>query len=508
MGETAAGVTALGQRPQGWNPFRILRSGPAYRAAFYFILGLGVAYVYLFSLAFLLRILNLGLGLVIGLTLLFTVGWGLVYVERGLATWLLGTRFTPIAPPLTSDASLWARLKAHFRNAVTWKSLLYLGCRIPAGALGALALALFAIALGLIATPLLAIAASISTAAGVENTLASAGFSVGLGMSLASAFGAAFSAGGVIFAVAGPVLGVLLWMLALWFFESAARGWSWFARQMLGVSPTTLQLAEAQVMLSEARGRAERAEDQRRQLILDASHELRTPVATIRAYLDSLLLLEDERLDSMTRKYVGVMQREVERLGALVDDLLMLARADADRLRLEVRPIAVGSVVEEVFQTMAPLAERERQVTIVRQFAAGGIPLAYADGARLAQALMNLVRNAITHTPAGGLVSIDVAPGVAPETLAITVTDTGDGVSDEDLPHVFERFYRADASRARDTGGFGLGLSIVRDLIEAMGGTVGAGRAAEGGAQFQITLRAAAPAPATPPTGAPPAGVA
>jgi two-component system, OmpR family, phosphate regulon sensor histidine kinase PhoR len=490
--EEASGERGNAERgSRGPNPFRILWSGRAYGAALYFMLGLLVGYVYAYVLILLFQYRdNWPFALIILAALALTVCWWLTWMERGLAIWLLGTRFTPIAPPLPPGLSLWDQLKAHFRNPVAWKSLVYLAARLPAAMLGVAALALFAAALALVCVPVIVIGAMAAGSVGMSDLLVAIGFDPTMSWNLVYALSNG-GAASVVFAVIAPVLGVLLWMFALWFFESVGRGWSWFARQMLGVSPTTLQLAEAQVLLAEARVRAERAEEDRRRLILDASHELRTPVATMRAYIDSLLLLEGERLDDILRQYLGVMQREAERLGLLVDDLLMLARADAAELRLDVRPAAVAGVVEEVYRAMAPLAERERQVTLVRQIAEDAPSMAYADRSRLAQALMNLVRNAITHTPAGGLVSIDLAPGESPDTLALTVTDTGDGIADEDLPHLFERFYRADAARARDTGGFGLGLSIVRDLIEAMGGSVSAGRAPEGGARFQITLRAA-----------------
>ena len=167
----------------------------------------------------------------------------------------------------------------------------------------------------------------------------------------------------------------------------------------------------------------------------------------------------------------------------------MLARADADELRLDVRPVALGDLVEDVFRALEPLAERERQVALVR-YVAPDLPLAYADRDRLAQVLLNLVRNAIAYTPAGGIVSIDLAAGEAASTLTLTVTDTGMGIAEDDLAHIFERFYRTDASRARDTGGFGLGLSIVRDLVQAMGGAVAAERVPAGGSRFRVTLRA------------------
>jgi two-component system phosphate regulon sensor histidine kinase PhoR len=191
-----------------------------------------------------------------------------------------------------------------------------------------------------------------------------------------------------------------------------------------------------------------------------------------------------------TRRYVGIIAHEAERLGVLVDDLLALARADAHELRLEVRPVAVGEVVEEVYQTLEPLAHRERQVTLVRQ-APAHLPPALADRDRLAQVLLNLVRNAITYTPEGGIVSIALEQP-DPDHLALTVSDTGAGIAPEDLERVFERFYRTDVSRSRATGGSGLGLSIVRDLVEAMGGAVSATSTPGEGSRFRVTLRVAA----------------
>lgn len=484
MRQTVGGATD-GSR----NPFAMLISGRAYRAVFYFLLGIPLGLLYMFVFTGVVSSFAGGLiGLLAAIVVALAVGWLLTWLERGLASWLLDAKFTPVAAPAEPGASLWQRFLAHLRNPVTWKALVYLAARVPAALVGLLALAVLGVALALVSMPVLVIINALSTAPGVENTLDSLGAVPNLSADIVSLLN---GVSGLALALVSPVLGVLLWLLGLWFFTSLGRGWAWFARQMLGVSPTALQLAETRLQLSEAHARSERVEDQRRRLILDASHELRTPVATVRAQLDSLLLLEDARLDDTLRRYLTIMQREMERLGLLVDDLLMLARADADKLRLDVRPVAIAALVEEVYQTMAPLAARDRQVTLVRQIAPDAPVAAYADRARLAQALMNLVRNAITHTPAGGLVSIALARGATPETLSLTVTDTGAGIADDDLPHVFERFYRADAARARDTGGFGLGLSIVRDLVEAMGGTVSAGRGPEGGAQFQITLRAA-----------------
>jgi two-component system, OmpR family, phosphate regulon sensor histidine kinase PhoR len=137
---------------------------------------------------------------------------------------------------------------------------------------------------------------------------------------------------------------------------------------------------------------------------------------------------------------------------------------------MDVVPLVAGEVVEEVYATMAPLARRERQVTLIHKVAPM-LPLMLADRQRLVQVLLNLVRNAITSTPQGGMVSITVE-GADAGYLALLVADTGIGIPNDDLERVFDRFYRSDPSRARTSGGFGLGLAIVRDLVNAMGGSI------------------------------------
>ena len=139
-----------------------------------------------------------------------------------------------------------------------------------------------------------------------------------------------------------------------------------------------------------------------------------------------------------------------------------------------------------MYEALAPLARRERQVTLTRE-AVEDAPPVLADRQRLAQILLNLARNAITYTPAGGIVSLAVE---RPDHyhLSLVVADTGVGIPQEELDRVFERFYRADASRARATGGFGLGLAIVRDLAQAMGGVVTAESVVGQGSRFIVTL--------------------
>jgi two-component system sensor histidine kinase ResE len=180
---------------------------------------------------------------------------------------------------------------------------------------------------------------------------------------------------------------------------------------------------------------------------------------------------------------------ETRRLAALVDDLLTLARADADGLRLEQRAVELRPLVELVTATLAPLAHHERRVTLVAQPVQAGLS-AWADPDRLTQVLQNLVRNGIMHTPEGGAVSVE-AGGEGGGWVYVAVSDTGVGIATGDLERVFDRFFRADESRTRDSGGFGLGLSIARDLVEAMGGTIGVSSEVGLGTTFRVRLRRA-----------------
>ena len=474
--------------------FAVLRRGRTYGNLAYLLLGLLLGWAYIGAFGNLWWALFGSISVLAIPVFLFVCPWLVAYFERWLARWLLGVSFTPMAPPLPPSVTLWERAKAHLRNPVTWKSMVYLFVRVPLG------FAAFVITAALLVVPLTLILAPAIYVVGVVNSgseqavfhteslaaiVGSGGYQFGHALGL----GSQITPAALVVSVLIAALGVVALVAALHAVNGLAAGWGMFAQALLGVSPKDLQLAEARAIAAEAHARAERAESGRRQLILDASHELRTPAATVRARIESLLLLEGEQLPEHLRAYLAVTQREAERLAALVDDLLMLARSDADELRLDVRPVAVGAVVEEVFGAIEPLAERERQVTLVREVAPD-LPLAYADRDRLAQVLLNLTRNAITYTPAGGLVSIELAAGETPGTLALSVTDTGIGIPEEDLDHVFERFYRTDASRARHTGGFGLGLSSVRDLVEGMGGTVAVERVPAGGSRFRVTLRA------------------
>jgi signal transduction histidine kinase len=238
----------------------------------------------------------------------------------------------------------------------------------------------------------------------------------------------------------------------------------------------------------------------KRELVANVSHELRTPLASIQGHVESLLMqgadadagrAGSERGRAAAARadreddYLRVIHRESEHLSRLVDDLFVLSTAEAGALPLSLGPVPLGEVVEEVAESVRPAARRERHVTIVTEVPAE-LPPALADRQRVAQILANLVRNALRHTPEGGLVSLRAARQDGRAVL--TVEDTGAGIAPEQLARVFDRFYRVDESRARDHGGAGLGLAIVRELAEAMGGQVAAESTVGVGSKFSVSL--------------------
>ncbi len=206
----------------------------------------------------------------------------------------------------------------------------------------------------------------------------------------------------------------------------------------------------------------------RRDLIANVSHELRTPVATLRGYLESALA-EGDPTPADLHQDLEVMAGEVERLQGLIDDLFTLARAEVDGLALVVRPIDVAPVVRDRVAAIASLAWQAGRVEVMAELPPDPPPV-LADPDRLAQVLVNLLRNGVRHTPPGGIVAVLVA--VEAEHVRIEVRDTGEGILPEDLPHVWERFYRGAEAQVKDHRGAGLGLALVKELTEAMGGAV------------------------------------
>jgi two-component system, OmpR family, sensor kinase len=225
----------------------------------------------------------------------------------------------------------------------------------------------------------------------------------------------------------------------------------------------------------------EASERKLRRFVADASHELRTPLSAVRAYAELFERGAETRPDDLARAMAGITG-ESERMSLLVDDLLLLARLDEGR-PLDRERVALDEVVAEAVETARTL-EPQRRIELEREDVA-----VVGDRARLRQVVDNLLSNVRAHTPAEAAVRVRVArdDGAA----LVEVADSGPGLSAEETERVFERFYRADPSRARASGGVGLGLSIVAAVTRAHGGTASARSGPNGGATFEIRLPAA-----------------
>jgi signal transduction histidine kinase len=234
----------------------------------------------------------------------------------------------------------------------------------------------------------------------------------------------------------------------------------------------------------------------KRELVANVSHELRTPLASISGHAESLLMLGEGASPERREESLTVLHREARQLSHLVDDLFLLSTTESGGLPLTLREVNVGSVLGEVVAAFRPLARREGHITIVSDVEPD-LPPAQGDRERIVQVLGNLVRNALRFTPEGGLVSLRAvrsprtSEGGSPGVIVVTVEDTGAGIPTERLDRIFDRFYRGDDARDRASGGAGLGLAIVRELVEAMGGTVSAASKVGEGSRLSFTLRIA-----------------
>lgn len=223
-------------------------------------------------------------------------------------------------------------------------------------------------------------------------------------------------------------------------------------------------------------------ESMRRQLIGDVSHELRTPLTAIKGSMEGLI----DGILPATPETFEQIHAEADRLNRLVDDLQELSRVEAHAYELDPRPLDVSSLVQTVTKRLAPQVEAKR-IALETELAPD-LPRVRADEDRIVQVLTNLTGNALQHTPERG--SIKIAAKQLNGEVQISVHDTGIGIPPEHLPHIFDRFYRADKSRSRGAGGgSGIGLTIARALVEAHGGRIRAESAGEGqGSTFTFTL--------------------
>ncbi|MGY3678618.1 sensor histidine kinase [Streptomyces sp. TE33382] len=224
-----------------------------------------------------------------------------------------------------------------------------------------------------------------------------------------------------------------------------------------------------------------RLEEQRKAMVSDVAHELRTPLSNIRGWLEAA----QDGLADPDPAFVSSLLEEAVQLQHIIDDLQDLAAADAGVLRLHPERLRVAELLGQV--AAAHQVQAETAGVTLTVDAVPGLT-ADADPVRLRQAVGNLVSNAVRHTPAGGRVTLRSYGSASGEHLVVEVVDTGNGIGPDDLPHVFDRFWRAEKSRSRRTGGSGLGLAIVRKLTEAHGGTASATSTEGAGSVFTLRL--------------------
>ncbi len=228
----------------------------------------------------------------------------------------------------------------------------------------------------------------------------------------------------------------------------------------------------------------DQTETMRRRLIGDVSHELRTPLTTIKGFAEGLM---DGVLPASQETYAEIY-KEADRLTRLVEDLQEVSRVEAQAYRLEIAPVELNALAETVAKRLR-LALEEKNITFSVKLPASLPPL-LGDEDRLIQILTNLAANACQHTPSGGNITLAARPENG--SVHVSIQDTGEGIAPEHLPHIFDRFYRVDKSRSRQSGGSGIGLTIARHLVEAHGGRIWAESPGLGyGSTFHFTIPAA-----------------
>ena len=226
----------------------------------------------------------------------------------------------------------------------------------------------------------------------------------------------------------------------------------------------------------------EEAERHRRNLTADIAHELRTPLSNIQGYLEAM----KDGLVQPTPETVDTIHGQALQLSRLVEDLRFLAQVESGDLRLQLSPVRMEQLLQSAVDAVRPRAEA-KGVDLAMDVD-DALPDMNLDATRISQVVGNLLENAITHTPEGGRVSLSARSDDG--LVEVTVADNGPGIAPEDLPRLFDRFYRTDQSRSRDTGGSGLGLTIARRLAETHGGTIEVSSEQGNGSRFTIRLPA------------------
>jgi signal transduction histidine kinase len=246
------------------------------------------------------------------------------------------------------------------------------------------------------------------------------------------------------------------------------------------LSKTFNRMAE---QLQAASRKQRQAEQMRSDLIAWVSHDLQTPLASIRAVLEALAdgVVEDPQV---VKRYLLNAQRDVRSLSVLIDDLFQMAQLDAGGITLDINEASLSDLISDSLESFSALASRQH-VTIAGS-AQPGVDPVRMDTMRIGRVLSNLLGNALRHSPSGG--HIEVSALRTDSGVAVTVADSGEGISADDLPDVFKRFYRGEKSRSKATGGSGLGLAIARGIVRAHHGDITVESRPGEGSRFTFTL--------------------
>ena len=242
------------------------------------------------------------------------------------------------------------------------------------------------------------------------------------------------------------------------------------------------EMAQLAAAFNEMSEKVHSLDEARNQFVSNASHELKTPLATIKILVESMIY-QDDMPAELRQEFLGDINKEIDRLSSVVGDLLTLVHIDSHKLRLRRELMVFSETVRETVARLAPLAKKRGQT--LSADIQDGCEM-FADPGKLAQVCYNIIENAIKYTPDGGSVTIRLRR--AGRDAVLEISDTGVGIPEEDLPHVFDRFYRVDKARSRDTGGTGLGLSIVQQIIRLHAGSVTVQSVRGEGTTFTVQL--------------------
>lgn len=256
-----------------------------------------------------------------------------------------------------------------------------------------------------------------------------------------------------------------------------------FTEVLAESSDTAEELRRTVEQLQRERAEIERVERVRKDFVINVSHELRTPLASIQGYTETLMdgALNDPEYNM---RFLGIIRHNAERLARITQDLLTLSRVEQKRQKFEFEPFRVNALLKQALELMRPMAEkRDIRLEVQAEPAEPGV---WCDSEAVSQILCNLLDNAIKYTPPGGRITVGTAP--QGRFVEVFVRDTGIGIPAEELPRLFERFYRVDKARSRELGGTGLGLSIVKHLVAAHNGTTRVESRYGEGSTFFFTL--------------------